>query len=260
MKIWHLLSGKRKPKKQSVEQRRLKLSRNLAESFDFTVRYGPFAGLRLIDHATWGPADRAAMLLGVYEQEVLNSLTQLPTSCRTFIELGSADGYYVVGALSSRRFDKGICYEQNEASREVTRKCAELNNVSDKLSIRGEARKGFWKEISAADLEQSVVLVDIEGREYDLFDAEAFQQMKHCVIIIELHEEADDADEKVKRLVDSAALTHKVQRFPMSSRDLSSFPELKRLSDTDRWLMCSEGRPYLMSWIRLDPIKQLTSD
>ena len=36
--------------------------------------------------------------------------------------------------------------------------------------------------------------------------------------------------------------------------DLSEFEELKEWSDTDRWLVCSEGRPKLMTWWRLDPL------
>ena len=33
----------------------------------------------------------------------------------------------------------------------------------------------------------------------------------------------------------------------MGNRDLSIFPELKGWNDLDRWILCSEGRPQLMT-------------
>ncbi len=46
---------------------------------------------------------------------------------------------------------------------------------------------------------------------------------------------------------------HKVSTITTSSRDLSRFPELRNYEDSDRWLIASEGRPRLMTWLRLDP-------
>jgi len=40
----------------------------------------------------------------------------------------------------------------------------------------------------------------------------------------------------------------------MGSRDLSTYPELQQWNDLDRWLICSEGRAQLMSWVRFDPL------
>jgi hypothetical protein len=45
----------------------------------------------------------------------------------------------------------------------------------------------------------------------------------------------------------------------MGSRYLSVFPELKELTDTDHWLLCSEGRSRLMQWLRFDP-KMICND
>ena len=48
--------------------------------------------------------------------------------------------------------------------------------------------------------------------------------------------------------------THTITALVTGARDLSQFRELRMMSDTDRWLLCSEGRPRLMSWLRFDPI------
>jgi hypothetical protein len=39
----------------------------------------------------------------------------------------------------------------------------------------------------------------------------------------------------------------------MAQRDLSTIPEMASLSDSDRWLLCSESRPFLMRWVHCVP-------
>ena len=45
----------------------------------------------------------------------------------------------------------------------------------------------------------------------------------------------------------------KISKLTTTSRDLSKFPELFDLPDSERWLIASEGRSKLMTWLRLDP-------
>ena len=45
----------------------------------------------------------------------------------------------------------------------------------------------------------------------------------------------------------------KISTLATTSRDLSKFSELFDYEDSDRWLIASEGRPKLMTWLRLDP-------
>jgi hypothetical protein len=237
-----------------IRNRRKELSKEIMKLFDSTVRYGPFRGLRLISDSWWGGSDKAAMLFGLYEQEVLSSLKTVPPKYKIFIDLGSADGYYGVGVLVNKMFEKTYCFEMNEKGREIIKRNAVLNGVADNVVIRGTANKDFHKEFSRSDLDQAVLLIDIEGGEFDLLDKTSFERLSKSIIIIELHDWVDYAQEKIQRLKDGAQETHRMSTFSTSSRDLSVFDELKMYNDTDRWLICSEGRPSLMSWLRLDPI------
>lgn len=237
-----------------IAVRREELSRQIAELFGFTVRYGPMKGLRLVRDSSWGSGDRAAMLLGLYEQEVLHALQDLSTKYTTFIDLGAADGYYGVGVLVNRLFERSYCYEISEAGQAVIRRTAALNQLSDQVTVRGAARRGFYKELSAEELQSSVLLVDIEGGEFDVLDRGAFHAFRNSIIFIELHEWVEAASEKIQRLKEDALQTHHIRTLWTSSRDLSVFEELRMYNDSDRWLICSEGRPRLMSWLRLDPI------
>ena len=96
--------------KDSIQRRRIQMSQKLDELFNSTVHYGLFKGLKLSTQTWWGSADRASMLLGLYEKEVLDSLKNISKKNTTFIDLGAADGYYGVGVLVNNLFEKSITF------------------------------------------------------------------------------------------------------------------------------------------------------
>lgn len=239
-----------------MDMRRVKLSKILDKNFKSIVRYGPFAGLKLSPNPWWGLSDRASMLLGLYEKDVLEQLTKLPDNYKTFIDLGAADGYYGIGLLVNNTFQKSICYEMSDAGRETIKKNAALNNVADKVEIRGIATKDFYKEILELELKQSVILIDIEGGEFELLDLESFDALRNSILFIEMHDwYFEDGFSKRRTLMDCASKTHNISEIKMGGRDLSLFEELSRFNDNDRWIICSEGRGQMMSWLRFDPKK-----
>lgn len=234
--------------------RRVQLSKQLDQLLNSTVKYGPFKGLKLAADSWWGSSDRAAILLGLYEQEILCSLKQIPSNYKTFIDLGAADGYYGIGVLINEMFEKSYCFELSTKGQNVIRQNSVLNGVADKVEVRGIAKKDFYKELSSDELLHSVLFIDIEGGEFDLLDVSVFGVFRSSIVFIELHDWFfSDGDERLQKLKNSAKLTHNISELTMTSRDLSRFEELSTYNDTDRWLICSEGRERLMTWLRLDP-------
>ena len=126
-----------------------------------TVKYGPFKGLKLTNKIWWGSTDRGSMLLGIYEKQVLDSLINIPKKFSTFIDLGSADGYYGIGVLINNLFQNSICYEISEQGRKTIKNNASLNNVTNRVDIRGVAKKKFFKELPLSTLSNSVLFIDI---------------------------------------------------------------------------------------------------
>jgi hypothetical protein len=237
-----------------LQKRRIEISRKLDRLLESTVKYGPFKGLKLSSKTWWGEADKAAMLLGIYEKEILCSLVNVPKSCKTFINIGAADGYYGIGVLINNLFIKSICYEASLKGQKVIRFNAELNNVLSKLEIKGIARNNFHTELPGNILSNSLLLMDVEGAEFELADKKMFKAFRNSIIIIELHDWLyEDGEKKLQKLLDDSAKTHTFTTFTMGTRDLSNFSELKKFHDNERWLICSEGRPQLMSWVRFDP-------
>jgi hypothetical protein len=237
-----------------ISKRRLKISEKIDKLFCGIINYGPLKGFKFSNTSWWGAADRGSMLLGLYEQEVLISLQNIPKKYRYFIDIGAADGYYGVGVLVGNLFEKSWCYEISDQGRNTIKKNAELNNVSNQVIIRGKADCGFEKAFSTTETDISVLFVDIEGAEFELFNNEVFEKFKKSIIFIELHDWFfPDGKARLIKLKCEAEKNFKITEITTTSRDLSKFEELRDMNDNDRWLICSEGRGRLMTWWRLDP-------
>jgi hypothetical protein len=237
-----------------IEKHRGVLSLQIDKMLNSTVAYGPFKGFKLAPVMLHGGRDRAAMLLGLYEQEILTSLSRIPSNYRVFIDLGAADGYYGIGVLVNGMFDKSYCFEMSVECREIIKQNAIMNRVAERVEIKGTATRNFYEDLPSDEIVSSVLLVDIEGGEFDLFDKATFNEFRHSIIFIELHNSLSTAGQfQLQKLKNDANDTHLVSEFTTTGRDLSGFDELKTFSDSDRWLISSEGRPRLMSWLRLDP-------
>ncbi len=238
-----------------IEKRRLDLSNDISRVFNHTVQYGPFKGLRFPQESHWGLRDRASMIFSMYEQEILRIIENLPNKYTKFIDLGAADGYYGVGVLVNKIFEKSYCFEITNEGQEVIKKNAELNNVIDKISIHGKAESDFYLQIPESEIKESVLMVDIEGAEFDVLTEIVFEKFSNSVIIIELHDWFfNDQQDKLNGLLTRAGNTHKIHEITMSDRNPGNYKELNLLSDNDRWLICSEGRGQLMTWLKLDPL------
>lgn len=237
-----------------IQQRRKRLSRQINNLFDSTIAYGPFKGQKLTRRNWWGVKDRASMIFGLYEHEVLNSLMSVPSQYKTFIDLGAADGYYGIGALVSGKFERTYCFEISPEGRRVIAENAVLNKVADQMTVHGIADSDFSKLIPLNQIDKSVLLIDIEGAEFSLCTREMFCAFQNSIIFIEVHSLFyDDGADRQAQLKATAEEFFVVSELTTGNRDPSQFPELDDYEDTDRWLICSEGRQKRMTWFRLDP-------
>ena len=148
-------------KSDAINRRKSEISNHFDKIFESTVIYGPFKGLKLSKDTWWGSTDRASMLFGFYEKEVLESLQNIPKHYKTFIDLGAADGYYAVGVLVNNLFESSICYESSLKGRETISRNAKINNVENKIEIRGCAKNNFYKEFNKITLSGAVLFIDI---------------------------------------------------------------------------------------------------
>ncbi len=238
----------------TTELRRVFISRYFLATFNGIVRYGPLRGFKLDSDPSWGPGDLAPKLFGLYEQEILNLLIEKRSKHKVLVNLGAGDGYYGVGLVATGFFERSICFETTEKGREAIKRTAQKNGVGEKIKIESTAGPDFQAIVAKLGIEANdcFILCDVEGAEFSIFSSPCLTGLRGADIIIELHGYMQaKGDEMEQRLIqDSRQLFH-TAIVKTSARDLSLFPELDAISDTDRWLICSEGRPKVMSWLIL---------
>lgn len=242
-----------------LEVRRHQISKDITLKLKQTVMYGNFKGMKFANESIWGAADSANMLLGLYEREISELLVALADSEKRnlLIDCGAADGYFAIGALVSGKFNTVWAFEQSEQQRINLEKNAEVNNLKSQLRILGSAGVDFLDDLESDEkfrLETSIFLFDIEGGEYIILNKENLLRLKNSVLIVELHDFTEDQKLDRIALLSRVKESHNGFLITTGARDLSEIHELDYLSDSNRWLMCSEGRPRSMDWLVLFPL------
>lgn len=238
-----------------IHKRRVENSRKLWMKLKGRVGYGPFKGVFVSWQKCWSLDDIGNMLLGLYEKEVTDILVSVKGKYKTLVDLGAADGYYAVGCLRNNIYKQAYCYELSTEGRRNIMDNAKLNHVSSKVQIFGLATIDFYRDLQnlGVNLSDCVILCDIEGGEFDLFRENTLKQLRSSVVIIEIHDWHENGKSKYERLKKHAEKYFKVFEVTTGKRDLSVFPEIREMRDNDRWLLVSEGRHYLQTWLVLKP-------
>ncbi len=101
----------------------------------------------------------------------------------------------------------------------------------------------------------AVLLLDIEGAEFQLLDDKMLNLLRHCHVIIELHDPLVEGGEAQKKaLMERASKYFDIEIMMPSDIEVSAYPELAGFSDKFRLLGFSEGRRVLMEWAVLTPL------
>ena len=184
----------------------------------------------------------------------MSVLQQFSATKRILIDCGAADGYYAVGAVARGIFDRCIAYEMDERARDLLSNLATINGVRDAVEVNGAVDSQTLLRLGSDILDESVLLVDIEGGEFDLLTDSVIDKLRLTHCIVELHPWVfDDGLSNVENLKSTFSESHVVRSIGFGPRDLSVFAELARVNDDDRWLVASEGRGQCMEWLVCEP-------
>ena len=203
-------------------------------------------------------ADFSPKYLGTYESHIQNKIINLVKKKKFshIIDLGAAEGYHIVSLLKKKIFNKGIAFELNKKSREILKKNSQINNIHSKIKIYGDANfltlSNILKNINSRNL---FFLVDIEGKEYYLFDDCFCKRFSQSTFIIEEHPFNVPNKNKIKSFMKKIKKYHNVEVLNDVSKNPFNFKILDKFSDDEKYLMMSEGRPKSMRWLVLKPKK-----
>jgi hypothetical protein len=217
------------------------------------VRAGPFAGMRYVGGSVGSCF--IPKLLGTYERELAPKIEWI---CRCHpnlvIDVGAGEGYYAIGLALRVRQARVIAFESDEAGQAALSAMARLNDVADRLTVRGRCERQDLA-VALAGHPAPVVICDVEGDEEVLLDLEDVPELRDATVLVETHEfvRRGVTDELCRRF----AASHSIERIWQEPRSRVEFPwrtlgtRLLPVSYLD-WAV-SEWRPEPMSWLWMTP-------
>jgi hypothetical protein len=160
------------------------IKNTLVAKAGLSVQNGPFAGMDFLSDSAEGC--HIPKLLGSYEQP-LHPFIEAAISKRyeTLLNVGSAEGYYAVGLARRMPDVRVFAWDKAPHARAICRSLAEKNDVSDRITIFGEASGG---EIASHVSGKTLLICDIEGYELTLLDPINQPAFKNMDLIVEAHD------------------------------------------------------------------------
>lgn len=215
------------------------------------VQGGPFAGLQYVDAAVG--SNYVHKLIGSYEAILHPTIERLRgRSFSTIIDVGSAEGYYLVGL--GRLFPTAhlIGYEIEEVGRQLTKELYDKNRLTNQLSLYGEATA---ENVATTITQDTLLICDCEGAELDILDPEKFPAYRDIeVAIIELHDFIRPGIKEA--LLARFVTTHTATLVPFKMVNPERFPFLASIkNEQHRYELCRERGWQEQEWLVLEKKK-----
>lgn len=238
-------------KPNEIQKAQINVWNKLSKMYGSTIQYGPFKGMKIAKEKSWElEYGLITKILGTYEEKVIDKLIKFSKKNNTFIDIGAADGFYVVGMAFKNFFKYIYAFEINSKSRRIIEINHRLNKSKQNIKIKNEANYLSLKRIIKLR-KKCTILIDIEGAEFDLLSLKVLKVLKDCHIICELHKFY--GEKKYYDLIENSKKIFKTELIKRSSYNPSKFKELDSFSDDERLLALSEGRKSNQEWLILTP-------
>ena len=174
------------------------------------------------------------------------SATASELAYECYIDIGCANGLYVVGLAHINRVATVYAYDIDPAARAATERNATLNGVAARVRIGAEADQAGLAAIIGSH-GSTLAISDIEGGELDLLDPVACPALLGADWLIELHGDIPAAIAEFSRRFGATHAVHVISRSLPSpfADDCVSFA-----SEDEAWIAVSEGRGFApQNWL-----------
>ncbi|HTJ78571.1 MAG TPA: hypothetical protein VL357_06205 [Rariglobus sp.] len=219
------------------------------------VQSGPFQGLKYIRQSHCSAL--TPKIAGTYERELFPFLERLIASKPdAFIDIGAAEGYYVVGAAVAGWSPRIIAFESDPHARESLLALANLNGLPPERITLHEACTPRSLDTLLASCKNPAVILDTEGFEALLLDPLRLPNLKKARFIVEYHDFILPGLRDV--LIERMQATHNIEiigQSPRTADELSCTDPILRLFPASiRLRLLSESRPpERHGWLWMEP-------
>ena len=238
---------------QIINDKKKELVNKIHKIFLGKVYSGPYKNLKISTQENWS-IDLGSKIIGIYELEVQNAIENLckKKKIKTFINYGAAEGYHLTGVLKKRLAKIGIGIEIDKNSISILKKNLKLNKLEKKVKILEKlSLDKINNYVKNKDLKNTLFLIDIEAAEYDLINSNILKFIKKSYLIIETHPFLINS-KKNKKFYSMLKKEFNVKSITSGSRN-PFVKGLEKLTDNERWMIVSEGRPVQMTWLICSP-------
>jgi hypothetical protein len=224
-----------------------------------TVFSGPFAGMKLLPRSHL--ASRPIWIVGCYEKEVHEVINEIISLAPPkVIEIGSAQGYYLVGLAMHLPKSRIVGFEaEPRGNWEEAKQLALLNGVAGRVEQRGVCAR---QDLTAECEPGCFVLCDCEGAEAELLDPAAVEALKSSFILCELHDFYRPG--LTGLLVDRFKHSHRIKIIEEVGRNPMDYRVLWNLSAAEQQVAVMEsrnveGRPTYGRFMWLCPLEAIVN-
>ena len=238
-----------------IDNKKYKLGKKLAEYSKEKILFGPYSGTKFIFRSGWSNTDFGPKYLGTYERQIQKKIIYLKKkfNLNFFVDCGAAEGFHIISLLQKKIFKTAVAFEINKKSRDLLIQNAINNNVKKKISVYSEANFASLKKLKIKNFKKTLFLLDIEGAEFNLFDKNFCRYFSKSLFIIEDHNFLILNKKKTKSFYKTIKKFFKVEFVDDNFENPLNYKILDNLTEDEKYLILSEGRPLRMQWIILLP-------
>ena len=230
-------------------RRREQYSQRLWSVANGKILSGPFKNMKYLAGAVG--SSLGPKILGSYESElhpVIETFTKY--SFDILVNVGAAEGYYVIGLLIKIPSLRAVAFESDPHGLQLLRELANLNDVSDRLSISGFCAPNDLAT-SLGESRNPLVIMDIEGAEDTLLEPTKCPALLRASLLVEVHEFLRPG--VTDKLLSWFGSTHNIQRIPTVGETGTYLPMVPGFSWRQIRLLADEMRSARMEWMWITP-------
>ncbi|MBF0239175.1 MAG: methyltransferase domain-containing protein [SAR324 cluster bacterium] len=238
-RLTDLIYDEFKAEQKRIEQKILNLVSTGAEP---EILDGPFRGMKYGEKSVGGAL--LPKLIGSYEKELSNLVNSFVSkNYDNVVDIGSAEGYYVVGLARMLKDAKIIAFDIDPEAHRLCYENAVKNNVADKITFKNYCSA---EELSEVIQKKTLVICDCEGFEAEILNPVEVSKLEQCDILVELHDFiVPGVTELIKNRFKD---THRITLISEETRPPDDLPILETLKSHEKSIALSEKRSCQMKW------------